>query len=125
MSMRLRKRTRELGIIRTRMSQILMTTGLSVGLAWQASAFAASPGLRRISVLAKIAVAKIPSSAWHSDLRWRLCLVGKSADASGATDGFVLKVKARPGAMNAWVGPDSFQSGEWAQSVGTAADSMG
>ena len=61
MSMRLRKRTRELGIIRTRISQILMITGLSVGLAWQASAFAASPEASSyLGLEAKIAVAKIP-----------------------------------------------------------------
>ena len=118
--MRLRKRTRELGIIRTRISQILMITGLSVGLAWQASAFAASPEASSYLGLGEDCCGEDPHPVHGiqtSDGGY--VLVGKSADASGATDGFVLKVKARPGAMNAWVGPDSFQSGEWAQSVGT------
>ena len=46
-------------------------------------------------------------------------LVGKSADASGSTDGFILKVNARAGAMNTWVGPGTFQPGEWAVMQGT------
>ena len=118
--MRLRKRTKKLGIIRTRFSQILMTTGLSVGLAWQASALAASPAASSYLGLGEDCCGEDPHPVHGiqtSDGGY--VLVGKSADASGATDGFILKVKARPGAMNAWVGPDSFQSGEWAQSVGT------
>ena len=117
--MRLDKRIIDFRAIQARSMQALTAIGLSLGLAWQPSALAA-PSATSYLGLGEECCGEDPHPVHGiqtSDGGY--VLVGKSADASGSIDGFILKVKARLGALNAWVGPDSFQSGEWAQSQGT------
>lgn len=117
--MRLDNRIRDFRAIQARSMQALTAVGLSLGLAWHPSALAAPTATSYLG-LGEDCCGEDPHPVHGihtSDGGY--VLVGKSADASGAIDGFILKVKARPGEVNAWVGPDSFQSGEWAQSQGT------
>ena len=117
--MRLDKRIRDFRAIQARSMQALTAIGLSLGLAWHPSALAAPTATSYLG-LGEDCCGEDPHPVHGivtSDGGY--VLVGKSGDASGATDGFILKLKARPGQVNTWVGPDAFQSGEWAITQGS------